>query len=354
MTLMDEPSASSPLPIFTDDAAAQRQPCAMLAPLLNSRLSATNASWASADEASRLFRLVPQAEATYAVLAWDWETARADPGLRRFALGFIRANAARGLATLVFHPDDSEAPVRLPDTLVFRTSIVRGRSRPHEHAFPWIIAGGPPAPTRPYRPTPSVGFCGATHRNEWRRPTLFRRLFRRHRNQYPLAYPRAPGLRALALDALRASRAIEAVIIERDRFMGGAVRPDGSVDPEIAVAVHREFVTNLFETDYALCMRGAGNFSIRFYEALAAGRVPLLIDTRCILPWPDLIDWDAVVVRIDASHLDELGERLLAAHEAMGPAGFAERQRLCREVWERHLSGPGCFRTLRRWLETAI
>ena len=39
-------------------------------------------------------------------------------------------------------------------------------------------------------------------------------------------------------------------------------------------------------------MRGAGNFSVRFYETLMMGRIPLLIDTDIRLPLSDEINWD--------------------------------------------------------------
>ena len=36
---------------------------------------------------------------------------------------------------------------------------------------------------------------------------------------------------------------------------------------------------------YGLCVRGFGNFSFRLGETLMMGRIPILIDTECILPF---------------------------------------------------------------------
>ncbi len=352
-------AALPPLAIHTDASAGDRLPCMMLQPLLG-RIAPAAGSIADYFRIARtLYRLASREEAKVAVLAWDWDTVLADATLRRFARSFIRDNAAKGLRTIVFRPHDSEAIVRDRRTIVFRTSLVKGRSGPHEHAMPWFTDGfpsqvaGPPSP-RPYRPRPSVGFCGAMHRNEFRPPNLYRRIFRRHRNQYPLAYPHAPGLRAIAIDALRSTQGIECRFIERERFMGGAVKPDGTIDREIARATGEEFFENLLNSDYALCMRGAGNFSIRFYQALSLGRIPLFIDTSCMLPWPDIIDWRSLCVWVDAKDMASLGSALLREHSRMGSEGFADRQRRCREVWERHLSVSGFFNTLRHWLTNVM
>ena len=46
----------------------------------------------------------------------------------------------------------------------------------------------------------------------------------------------------------------------------------------------QEYKTNLLQSDYILCPRGFGNFSIRFYEALSSGATPLIIDSGSELP----------------------------------------------------------------------
>jgi hypothetical protein len=59
-------------------------------------------------------------------------------------------------------------------------------------------------------------------------------------------------------------------------------------------------------------------------------------------------------VWVDAGDMPALGSTLVREHARMGPEGFAERQRRCRDVWERHLSASGFFKTLRDWLTNAI
>lgn len=347
---------ADPLPIYVPDTHSDGGLCTLVEPFLHA--GRAQSAGAIADyfrAADTLFRPVPRHQAIVAVLPWNWDAACSDARLLRLATCFIRDNAKAGIRTLIFHPHDSETPLRIPHTIVMRTSLVRGRHPAHEHAMPWLSDGFPelgdalPVP-RPYTPTPSIGFCGTLQREHYRTPTLYRRLFRRHKNQYPLAYPHAPGLRAIAVEILRSTPGIECLFIERERFFGGALRADGTHDEVIRQRTRREFLRNLLESDYALCMRGAGNFSIRFSEALSVGRVPLFVDSACVLPWPDLIDWDEVMVRVDINDLQHLGIRLAEEHRRQGADGFSRRQRRCAEIWAGFLSPVGFFSTLRSQL----
>jgi|LakMenEpi03Aug12_release.lakeMendotaPanAssembly.Ray.scaffolds.fasta_scaffold363062_2 hypothetical protein len=49
--------------------------------------------------------------------------------------------------------------------------------------------------------------------------------------------------------------------------------------------VHKdEYDLNLENSDYILCPRGFGNTSVRFYETLSAGKIPILIDSGGVHP----------------------------------------------------------------------
>ena len=54
----------------------------------------------------------------------------------------------------------------------------------------------------------------------------------------------------------------------------------------------KEFYENIYNNLVYFCLRGTGNFPVRFYETLAIGRIPVLINTDCKLPLEHLIDWN--------------------------------------------------------------
>ena len=65
------------------------------------------------------------------------------------------------------------------------------------------------------------------------------------------------------------------------------------IDKNVA---RKEYFENMENNIYTFCYRGAGNFSYRFYETLMMGRIPVFIDTDCVIPNIDiLLDSDACV-----------------------------------------------------------
>lgn len=111
-------------------------------------------------------------------------------------------------------------------------------------------------------------------------------------------------------------------------------------------AAREQFVRNLVESDYALCVRGAGNFSYRLYEALSCGRIPVFIDTDCVLPFEDAIDWRRLCVWVESTDIDTLDRKIVEFHDALDEAAFQQRQLECRRTWEEWRSPSGFHRHL--------
>jgi hypothetical protein len=106
--------------------------------------------------------------------------------------------------------------------------------------------------------------------------------------------------------------------------------------------MRREYVNSVFGCDYALCMRGAGNWSYRFFEALSAGRIPVMIDTDCMLPLENEIDWSRHICRIPYAQIAGAPAILRAFHHNLGPEGFATMQTANRNLWVQQLE-PSAF-----------
>ena len=88
-------------------------------------------------------------------------------------------------------------------------------------------------------------------------------------------------------------------------------------------------------------MRGAGNFSIRLFETLAAGRVPVIVDTDLALPCADVVDWQGLGVWIPIGEIDRIDEVVARSHAEDGAEGFEQRQRAARAAFVDVLSAKG-------------
>ena len=109
----------------------------------------------------------------------------------------------------------------------------------------------------------------------------------------------------------------------------------------------------MLESDYALCVRGNGNFSYRLYETLCMGRIPVFVDTDCVLPLDFDIAWREHCVWVDETEIDRIGDRILEFHDSVDEGEFEERQRACRDLWETHISPQGFFSSFHRHFDQA-
>jgi hypothetical protein len=275
---------------------------------------------------SSFLTLTSLAEADAAVFPQSWAGALASvDGLER-ARRFTAHAAEAGKPAVVFFWSDLEDRVPL-DAIVLRTSLSRSTRLATEFAQPaWsedflerYLGGTPSLRTKRVRPT--VGFCGFA-------PEPKRRFGRRF----------AGGTaRVLALNELQRSAFVDTNIVLRAEFMGGAADNAG------LRRVRAEYVQNMVESDYVLCARGAGNFSYRLYETLSCGRIPVFVDTDCVLPLEFAVDWHDYCVWIDERDVGQIGERVAEFHERLSENEFLDLQRACRRFWETHISPEGFF-----------
>lgn len=58
------------------------------------------------------------------------------------------------------------------------------------------------------------------------------------------------------------------------------------------------FYKNMTENLFTLCVRGWGNYSYRFCQTICMGRIPILVDTDCVLPFEETFNYDKYIVRV--------------------------------------------------------
>ena len=187
---------------------------------------------------------------------------------------------------------------------------------------------------------PSIGFDGIA---SYPIPKLLFNINRNiiNRMKYYLRLTRFKGdpiipfliKRKKILDTLSKSRLIITNFKIRDTFAPGIKDMNNDV--------RLEFINNILDNDYTLCYRGAANYSLRFYETLCLGRIPLFINTDCKLPYNDQINWKEICIWIEENDFAHFEERIIDEHNSMSESQFVERQNYCREIWVKFLSKEG-------------
>ena len=280
---------------------------------------------------------------------------------------FGDAAHAEGKPAVYFFHTDLVEPLGRDGDFVFRTSLNRRVRAANEHAIPGFHEDlltewhGGHESIRRREGRARVSFCGGVVRPSRPRgvASRTRRLAGETRQRIAAARGRPDEsdlyTRSRALDALAGQRDVETDVVIRDGSAGGAWDgAPGTLDVELWNRVRREFVRNMLDSDYVLCVRGAGNWSYRFTEALSLGRIPVFVDTDCVLPYDFLLDWREHVVWVDREDIPRIGERIAEFHERLGDAEFEDRQRECRRVWQEYLSPLGFFRNFHRHFEVGL
>lgn len=300
-------------------------------------------------------------EADVAVLPTDWKR-YVRSGTEQLALDFIEQAARHGKRTVVFFFSDLDTPIPIDNSILFRTSMLRSQRHPNEHSLPaWSVdyvtkVLGGELPIRPKRARPTIGFCGNAVPRPISAPTRIKRTLSRLFSYVGLDSPGmflAPEhyleLRRRVLNAVRNHSGLEPNFLIRNSYFGGALR-NKVWDSAVLETVRSDFLNNLTGSDYALCVRGSGNFSFRLFEALSCGRIPILVDTDCVLPYDDQIGWRELLVWVDVMDVEKLGDIITDFHQTLSNKQFLDLQRECREVWEKWLSPEGFFANLYRCL----
>lgn len=111
--------------------------------------------------------------------------------------------------------------------------------------------------------------------------------------------------------------------------------------PELSKNTARqEYVKNIQDSTFILCMRGAGNFSYRFYETLMMGRIPIIIDTNQVFPFENHINYDTFSFRIRESEIVNI-ELILKNISNIPDDKIKMMQDRSREFWLEYMSPEG-------------
>ncbi|HSC54384.1 MAG TPA: hypothetical protein VLC98_12205 [Phnomibacter sp.] len=198
---------------------------------------------------------------------------------------------------IVFTLSDYEGVYKsYKNLIILRTSAKKSLLRSNEFILPYVWESA----QEPFQESgnthrPVVGFCGLVS-----------------------------GYRRKLIDLAVAYNRLDCRFILHDSFWGG--KPH---DEQIIA----DFWGNMRSSQFMIASRGAGNFSMRFYQAMSMGRIPVLVDTDMELPLSSLIDWKNLIV-FEKNETDCV-ERIMEIHKA---GNTAEMQRICYNTYHQFLS----------------
>ena len=123
------------------------------------------------------------------------------------------------------------------------------------------------------------------------------------------------------MDKLQKCPNLKCDFIERNQFWAG--KPH---DKDIV----RDYEENLARCHFTMCNRGAGNFTMRFYQALSIGKIPILVDTDMVFPFENEIPWDEICVR--STNEDDLITKTIQFYHSRD---IEQTQKLCYDMYHK-------------------
>ncbi|MEY2833596.1 MAG: hypothetical protein RLZZ574_2855, partial [Cyanobacteriota bacterium] len=305
-------------------------------------------------------------ECDLAIFPCHWHLIASNEEAYNLGIQFIEKAKKLEKPVAIFSQGDWNGDENLENTIIFYTSSFQSRRKQNEFAMQEWTSDfidqkfKDQIPIRNKQTKPKVGFCGYA-------PPLglpfglkkIKAFVRLTGDMVGLSekfyFKTGHTNRVIALSNLSKSYLIETNFITRQHFAFASKALQGSfLEAEkikMAQKLRMEYFQNMIDSDYVVCCSGYENYSIRLYETLSCGRIPVFINTDCILPYDFAIDWKKYCVWVDKSELSSIAEKIADFHNNLSAKEFIDLQYECRRLWEKSISPEGFFSNLHLHLE---
>ncbi len=258
---------------------------------------------------------------------------------KQYIRDFIDLSNKYSKKIIVFAIGDSTRYIDIPNSVILRTSQYLSKKRSNEIIIPAYatdLSYGKEILYRNKADIPIIGFCGWAETNG-----LLAKLIFWYKNTFILDGPYRLGLffRKKVIEILARSRLLKTNFIIRKSY--SANKNTIGLDPIIA---RKEYIKNMIESDFILTPKGDGNYSVRFYEALSLGRIPILIDTECPLPLDKDIDYNKFILRVSYKDIDNLDNIISDFYNRLSNDEWIEMQKTARAMFDQYLRIDVFFR----------
>ncbi|MDO8619898.1 MAG: exostosin family protein [bacterium] len=246
-----------------------------------------------------------------------------------------------GKKVLLFDYTDyvDRVPTLPKHAVLFRVSAYRHHKKENEFVMPYFVQDFGSLPFSTKSPEPVIGFCGLSGYGRF--PQSIKAEVKWYMTAVTL-FLQGDRLRAVhrkgiywrkqSLSVLRQTAGIKPAFVERHAYSLHRDSVEGT--PE---RIRAEYTENLRASHLALVVRGDANASQRFYEALSAGRIPLFLDTNCVLPLEELVPYDSGMLRVPWTGLRTLGEVASKRYTMLTDTAFMEMERSARRIFQGYL-----------------
>jgi hypothetical protein len=242
-----------------------------------------------------------------------------------------------GAKLLVFAYGDNAEPIVIDNAIIIRSSAYSSRLRPNEIIMPAFVEDiGEEFGVHIREKTdvvPTIGFAGWVRFNDWKQEFKYQvKIWCSKLTIWFLGAPR-PSLQGLyyrrrAIAVINRAKRVTGRFIMRGSYSGSAKTVEA--DPSV---IRQQFIESITKADFSLVVRGDGNFSLRFFEVLSLGRIPVFVDTDTPLPRAAEIEYDSFMIRVPHDKLSQLDKIVGDFWETCTPKQYHVMQQKARQAF---------------------
>jgi len=215
---------------------------------------------------------------------------------------------------IAFFNDDYEGILEIPENnfILFRTSTNRAQIKKNERIMPAFCESIPfKEPDNFYIEKKMISFCGAA----W-------------------------SYREQIINEIDKN-----IYLNIDFILNPGFQASHTTDKKLA---KKNFVENMQNSLFVLCMRGAGNFSYRLYETLCCGRIPIIINSNMKLPLEKYLNWNEFSIIIDKEEIKFLD---IIIDEFLEKKNIVELCKNNQKIWDEYFSPHGFIKNIKLFIE---
>lgn len=227
------------------------------------------------------------------------------------------------------HQDSPETPIAGYKGLEFRTSILKSTAKKNNQLL-WTVQNIPEPSNLMfsiYDENPSVQFCGTV-------------VYMPDGNIFPQQAPRVRSIQSLSTCGIKTQ-----INMKVQQFVGTGFEQISGC--HLTDAGYRHLMDDHI---YGLSVRGWGNWDYRFYELLAAGRIPVHINTDDELLFEREIPWNDLIVIVN--NLSDIKKNIDEFHEQFTDTkSLVAHQKKLVKLYREHLTFPAFCKHFEEYYE---
>jgi len=246
------------------------------------------------------------------------------------------------------HYGDRELRPIYKNVYLFQNAINPKRSDQYNHIIPSWISDPYLDYDREFEPMaftekPKIGFCGYATNSiqeliQGFRSYFIHVIFLSPKHLYPANLYFPAHVRHKYLKFFETLKQVDANIIYREKYRAG-----GDKNPKLKAKTTKEFFDNIYENQYTLCLRGGGNFSVRFFQTIAMGRIPIFIDLNSTFPFREVIQEQNLIPILKKGEEKKWEQQINEFHQSW-KSNFEELQLKLRAFWKEYYQKDSFFK----------